>query len=86
MSAKFNKKEKQSSPIIGQLQSNPFFQFHRKYWQFDEKEKEQLLSKYPDDLSPAELLRLHHLNCLEHVTSEKGKAQFGDDVSEEEID
>jgi hypothetical protein len=86
MSGKFNKKEKQSSPIIDQLQSNPFFQLHRKYWQFDEKEKGQLLSKYPNDLSPEELLRLHHLNCLEHVTSEKGKAQFGDDVSEEEID
>jgi len=86
MSGKSKKKEKQASSIIDQLQSDPFFQFHRNYWQFDENEKEQLMSKYPTDLSPAELLRLHHLNCLEHVSSEKGKAQFGDDVSDEEIE
>ena len=50
MSGKSKKKEKQASSIIDQLQSDPFFQFHRNYWQFDENEKEQLMSKYPTDL------------------------------------
>ena len=85
MSGIFRKKENQPSNIIDQLESNPFFQFHRNYWQFDQKEKEQLMNKYPDDLTPAELMRLHHLNCLEHISSERGKAQFGEDVSEEEL-
>jgi hypothetical protein len=30
---------KRAPSIIDQLQSDPFFQFHRNYWQFNEKEK-----------------------------------------------
>lgn len=35
------------------------------YWTFDPREKKVLLQRYPDRLNAAELLRLHHLNCLE---------------------
>lgn len=42
------------------------------YWTANAEEKAALLTRYPDDLSWSELLRLHHLNCVELMNQPQG--------------
>jgi hypothetical protein len=51
-------------------------QLQRDYWVFDPKEKTELLSRYPDSLSWPEILRLHHLICLELLNTKRCRAQW----------
>lgn len=43
------------------------------YWKPNTNEKSMLLTRYPDQLSWSELLRLHHLNCAEILHESNGK-------------
>ncbi len=51
-------KRKKRSPVIEQLKSNPIFEMHNRYWTPAPKEKNYLLSKYPDKLNDKNRLRL----------------------------
>lgn len=64
---------------------NSAIQLQLAYWSYDPDEKAALLARYPDALSWSEILRLHHLTCLELLSSKQGNAQLMD-VSSGDID
>jgi hypothetical protein len=65
-----------SGSASDELARDPMVRMHREYWTFKPEEKAELLSRYPDGLSWPEMLRLHHLSCLEMLSTEKGNKQF----------
>ena len=64
-------KDKSANTTMG-----PAMQLQRTYWTYNPDEKAALLARYPDSLSWSEILRLHHLTCLELLSSEEGNAQL----------
>jgi hypothetical protein len=62
----------------GNTIENRAVQLQRAYWTYNPAEKESLLTRYPDSLSWPELLRLHHLACLELMNGVDGNAHWGE--------
>lgn len=54
----------------------------RAYWTYNSAEKAALLNRYPNYLSWPEILRLHHLACLELLNTQEGKAQLTSEQGE----
>lgn len=59
---------------------DPAMQLQCTYWTYNPDEKAALLARYPESLSWSEALRLHHLTCLELLSSEEGSAQLMGDL------
>lgn len=55
---------------------NDLIAAHQAYWTENPDEKTALLDDFPERLSWGELLRLHHLNCMELVNEEPVRSAF----------
>lgn len=60
--------------------TNPAIQLQHAYWTHNPTEKAALLIRYPASLSWTETLRLHHLVCLELLSSKEGNPQLMGEV------
>lgn len=61
---------------IANTMADSAIQLQRTYWNYTANEKAALVSQYPDSLTWSELLRLHHLTCLELLDTDEGRAQL----------
>ncbi len=69
-------KSKRKTDKQHSVASPPELKIQQAYWTYDSAEKAALLSRYPAGLSWPELVRLHHLTCLELVREGSGKAEL----------
>jgi hypothetical protein len=56
-------------------------EIQRKYWRFDPEEKARLIQRGPMQLPWPDMLRLHHLCCLEIMGTKRGAEYLNDEAA-----
>jgi hypothetical protein len=64
---------------------NAALELQKKYWTFNIHEKEVYISRYPNNLSWSELLRLNHLICMEIINQDEVRHQLNSGNLKSEI-